>query len=227
MKYIIFIFIIFGFFCNCNNSLSKGKKTVVSKNKNDKTAAELYKESLDTLDSIRKYSITNEDFDGIESIKILSEISGYEGSGNKNYYGTIGFKDEDLAYWKEWFKKNKDSLGYLFHIQSSYEYALNIDKYYVEKIDSTQNFYLLYLKKANNYYKVVSEKVEKSDKCENVKKGDYLTFSLNSIIEISTISYKVDGVLYKGTEFIFDRDSIVDLYESNNLMGLCYLKKKY
>ena len=226
-RYFILIFVIFGMFHNCNKSVPKtDSKLVSAKNEDDRTAAELYKKSLYTLDSIVKHSESNDDLSGFQAIEILSEISGYEGGGDKNYFGTFGFKDEDLVYWKNWYDENKDSLHYFFHIQSSLEFALNIDKYYVVKVDSLQNFYLVYLKKANSDYKVVSEKIEVRDECEKIKTGDFLSLSLKSIVpDTSKISYKVDGVLYKGTEFDFERDSILDIYEADELTGLCYFKR--
>lgn len=213
--------------CNYNNKHNlenyiEEDLDTISKEIYYETANKAYSRSLKVLDSIVDNGIAYDDFSGMKSIEILTEISGHEGHGNHNYFGTFGFKDEDLKYWKEWYNKNKNSLNYLFHIQSPLEYALNIDKYYVVKIDSTRNFYLVYLKKAINYYKVVSEKIEDKNNCEKIKTGYYLTLNLKSIFpDTSKISYKVDGINYKGAEFDFERDSILDIYETDELIGLC------
>lgn len=220
MKRIIFVFIVLGFFCNCNNSISKEKKTVISKNKSDKTAAEFYRESLDTLDSIWKYSITNEDFVGIQSIKILSEISGYEGSGNKNYYGTIGFKDEDLTYWKEWFKKNKDSLCYLYEPQSILQMALNVKMHQVIKVDTLERGYIIYSVKNDSIFKILSARSKPSRKCEKIKVGAYYDFKL----KLAKYSVHMDSLLYKEQKIKFEKNSINDLFFSEHLIGLCYIR---
>jgi len=228
MKFLIVILL---FIVGCNNKHNlqnnvKEELDTISEEVYYETANNAYLRSIKVLDSIVDNGLPYDDFSGMKSIEILTEISGYVGHGNHNYFGTFGFKDEDLIYWKDWFNENKDSLNYLFHIQSPLEYALNIDRYYVVKIDSMGDFYLIYLKKANNYYKVVSEKIENTDKCEKIKNGDYLSINLKSVFpDTSKISYKVDGINYKGTEFDFERDSILDIYETDELIGLCRIKK--
>ncbi|WP_157417897.1 hypothetical protein [Aequorivita capsosiphonis] len=102
---------------------------------------------------------------------------------------------------------------------------MNINKYHVVKIDSAQNFYLIYLKRGGNYFKVVSEKIEKANNCEKIKKQDYLSLSINLITGNSKIPFKVDGIIYKETAFVFERDSILNIYEADQLTGLCYNKK--
>jgi len=92
-------------------------------------------------------------------------------------------------------------------------------------IDSLQSFYLIYAKKKNEYYKIVSEKIELTNNCKKIKTGDYLSLNLKSIVpDTSKISYKVGGVLYKGVEFDFEKDTILDIYKTEDLVGLCYLK---
>jgi hypothetical protein len=136
----------------------------------------------------------------------------------RNHNNSDLIQKSDISKNEDTLKKSKKNIEY----DEKYN-----DLYLVEKIDSLRDFYLIYAKKEDVYYKVVSEKIETKKKCKIIKKGDYLSLSLNSIIDTSKISYKVDGVLYKGTEFIFERDSIIDIYESNNLLGLCYLKQNY
>lgn len=94
----------------------------------------------------------------------------------------------------------------------------------VMKIDSLQNFYVIIAKKGSSYYKIVSEKKAKSEDCAEIKICNHLEFNLKSIIDTTKISYKVEGVLFKEVEFEFERDSILDIYESDNLRGLCFQK---
>ena len=79
------------------------------------------------------------------------------------------------------------------------------------------------LKKKGANYKIVSEKIELINSCKEIKIGNYLSLILKSIVpDTSKISYKVGGILHKGVEFDFESDSIMDIYESKNFIGLCY-----
>lgn len=101
------------------------------------------------------------------------------------------------------------------------------NNFHVVKIDSLQTFYIIYTKKDKIDYKIVSEKIELSKECNKVKKGDYLALELKSIVpDTSKISYKIGGVGYNGVDIDFEGDSILDIYESKNLIGLCYFPKK-
>lgn len=100
------------------------------------------------------------------------------------------------------------------------------NNFHVVQIDSLQTFYIIYTKKDNIDYKIVSEKIELSKECNKVKKGDYLALELKSIVpDTSKISYKIGGVGYNGVDIDFEGDSILDIYESKNLIGLCYFPK--
>jgi hypothetical protein len=101
----------------------------------------------------------------------------------------------------------------------------NENLFNIVRIDSVQNFYIIYAKKKNIYFKIISEKIETTNYCKKINRGNYLVLNLESIVpDTSRISYKVGGVLYKGVEFVFENDSILDIYKTNNLSGLCYLK---
>lgn len=105
--------------------------------------------------------------------------------------------------------------------------SIETNNFHVVKIDSLQTFYIIYTKKENIDYKIVSEKIELSKNCNKVKKGDYLALKLISIVpDTSKISYKIGGVGYNGVDIDFEGDSILDIYESKNLVGLCYFPKK-
>lgn len=96
----------------------------------------------------------------------------------------------------------------------------------VIKIDSLKTFYVIYTKKKGINYKIVSERIALSKNCNKITKGDFLSLELTSIVpDTSKISYKIGGVGYNGVEIEFEGDSILDIYETKDLKGLCYTKK--
>src|SRR5690606_15727098 len=105
IKIFIFIFLIFSCKDSSNSTIPQieESKTVTSSNKIDtitelstkKTAFQIYEESLSILEQIVESGKPYDHSDGFEAVAYLTEISGYEGGGNHNYFGTFGFKDED------------------------------------------------------------------------------------------------------------------------------------
>jgi hypothetical protein len=104
---------------------------------------------------------------------------------------------------------------------------VNNNFFRVIKLDSIKHFYVIYTKKKNINYKIISEKIELSRGCDKLKVGDHISkLELTSIVgDTSKMSYKVGGVGYQGVEFDFEGDSISDIYEAKNLIGLCLIKK--
>lgn len=100
------------------------------------------------------------------------------------------------------------------------------DYFEVIKVDSLESLYVIYTKKKEVNYKIISERTVFSNNCKKIKKGDFLDLKLISIVpDTSKISYKISGVGYKGIEIEFEGDSILDIYETKNLKGLCWVKK--
>ena len=109
--------------------------------------------------------------------------------------------------------------------------------YEVYKIDSINNFYLIYAKKSDSIFKIVSSKTTNTN-CESIKLSQKYNFSLHSIwtqpIMIGNVNVSpsqtphVTGLRYDDSTTIWiDRaKGIYDLYSCDNLQGLCYLKKK-
>jgi hypothetical protein len=106
----------------------------------------------------------------------------------------------------------------------------------VNKIDSVNNYYLVYLKKGTNWYKIVSKK-ENLDNAKKIKVNSSYKFSLKSIWnqEILIGGVNVSPSLFphvtclsfdKETSICIERDSINDLFVSKNLKGLHYIKNK-
>lgn len=102
----------------------------------------------------------------------------------------------------------------------------NPTKFYIYKLDSIDNLYLIYAKKDKSYYKILSEKmIQPLPGCEKIKLYKNYSLDVISIVpDTSKISIHLDGILYKNTEITFEKDSIWDLYKSPQLNGLCFKK---
>ncbi len=133
MKYIeILIILILLLGCNTKGSQEKideiNQKEVVNINKekqSQQTVSLIYKKSLNKLDSIIAKELPLDHSDGFKAVRFLSEISNYGGNGNHSYFGTIGFKKEDLDYWKEWYENNKDTLNYIYQPKDTLAFKYN------------------------------------------------------------------------------------------------------
>lgn len=111
---------------------------------------------------------------------------------------------------------NQEATGSLNHTDTSYE---------VYRIDSVNNYYVIYISRKDTNYKVISKK-QFSENCRRIKNGKYYDFELTSLsIEINTPGFAeclwVDSI----TKICLE-NSIVDLKVSKNVKGLCYKGKK-
>lgn len=108
-----------------------------------------------------------------------------------------------------------------------------MEEYYVYQIDTIDDYYLLYAKKGDEIFKIVSKK-EKSKKCNLIKLDNryffdlYAQSSIKLVIdgkEIAPPVTIVDVMCYNfenGTKICTDRkNGIHDLYYARNLKGLC------
>ncbi|WP_374172813.1 hypothetical protein [Flavobacterium tructae] len=104
----------------------------------------------------------------------------------------------------------------------------------VNKIDSVNNYYLVYLKKDKNWYKIVSKK-DGAINSKKIKINSSYKFCLKSIWnqEILIAGVNVSPSLTphvtclgfdKETSICIERDSINDLFVTKNLKGLFYIK---
>lgn len=226
MKYFKIIIIIFGVTYGCNSTVQKKiDKDLSTKNGNYKTAADYYSLALKSLDSISMHSDPSDDFASLNALKILSEISGYEGSGEKNYYGTFGFTDDDLEYWKLWFSNNKDSLYYLFEPDSPLNSALFINKYQVIKVDTLNSGFVIYSKKNDSLFKILSVRSNTTKSCEKIKVGAYYDFNLKILFpNTSKSTIPIYSILLKEINIESEGVSINDIYFCENLKGVCYIR---
>ncbi len=111
----------------------------------------------------------------------------------------------------------------------------NYSNYYkVYKIDSVNNFYLIYARKRDSLYKIVSQKHATAN-CVRIQENGEYEFTLHS--SLSNRSVGTDVILPQNslsvncfnyndsTTICLERDSINDLFYADNLKGLCFKKK--
>lgn len=113
--------------------------------------------------------------------------------------------------------------------------VVNKDLYNVYKIDSINDYYLIYAKKKENLFKIVSEK-DYTRNCDIIKKGQEYNFKLNSLTSqsptingIKTAPVTIVNVMChefkKDTRICTDRENgIYDLYFAENVKGLCLIE---
>ena len=104
--------------------------------------------------------------------------------------------------------------------------------YYVYKIDSVNNFYLIYAKREKSLYKIVSEK-SIIDNCKKVEVRKRYYFSLRSlwkqehtlpdghITSPSMVPHLTCLTFDSITSICLERPKINDLYLAQNVKGLC------
>ena len=108
-----------------------------------------------------------------------------------------------------------------------------LTSYKVYKIDSINTYYLIYAKKGDTLYKIVSTK-EIIENCERIKVNVRYDFKLHSSLSdfkignvtIHQTDLNVSCYAYDASTYIcLERDSINDLYYADNIKGLCYINK--
>jgi len=104
----------------------------------------------------------------------------------------------------------------------------NHEKFYkVYKIDSINNYYLIYLNDKQYNYKVVSEKADNINCREKIKVNRKYRLELVSITRSMLgdhfLSYHhLGGITLGNTLIRIEREnSIIDLYYAKNIKGLC------
>jgi hypothetical protein len=123
-------------------------------------------------------------------------------------------------------------IGFFFPKAERSKYILSKSEvsYIVYKIDSIHTWYLIYARKGDSLYKIVSKKMI-IENCNRIEVKKYYAFHLHS----SIYGYKIAGktILPQNTQlvncFAFDdstnicleRDSINDLHYADNVKGLC------
>lgn len=113
-------------------------------------------------------------------------------------------------------------------------YKINdMTSFEVYKIDSINSYYLIYAKRTDTLYKIVSNK-EKIKNCYSIRKGMKYKFKIHAIsdnaptiggLKIKPVNY-LDVACYqfdKETK-ICREDGMHDIYYVDNVKGLCYIK---
>lgn len=98
--------------------------------------------------------------------------------------------------------------------------------YEIVRIDSIKNVYLIYGKKNDSIFKIVSSKT-KIQNCIPIKEGDTLELVLKSSFRENFYQRKdITGVNYNGVLIRFDKtkDVVWDLFTTENIKGICYIK---
>lgn len=106
----------------------------------------------------------------------------------------------------------------------------------VHKIDSINDYYVVYLKKSDNWFKVVSKKDSGKHSRNKIEIKKSYFFNLHSLWNEKLIINGIDVSLSKTpnvqcigfdekTSICIERDSINDLFTTKNLEGLKYQKQ--
>lgn len=102
-------------------------------------------------------------------------------------------------------------------------------KYKIIKIDSIDKVYVIYALKNNIYYKILSEKDSSRVGCEKLEIDKLYSLNIKSLLFpeelVNLQSGHITGTDFSGTIINIEEDSIMDLHHSNNLKGICYVKK--
>ena len=106
----------------------------------------------------------------------------------------------------------------------------SLDLYKVSKIDSVNNYYIIYALKKDSLFKLVSKK-ESNMKCNKIRKNFTYKFVLHSISKTSININGLDMVPMNNIDincYQFDQNTkicketgIIDIYIVENLKGLC------
>jgi len=116
------------------------------------------------------------------------------------------------------------------------ENNLKLTSYKVYKIETINDYYLIYAKKKDSLYKIVSKNEPSISGCQKIKLNNYYNFKLHSRrenaptiggVKLNPINYlDVECYMYdKDTKICIDaKNGIFDLYYAENVKGLCFIK---
>jgi hypothetical protein len=100
--------------------------------------------------------------------------------------------------------------------------------YFITRIDSTGNYYLLYASRNDSTFEIASVKEATTTNCNKVKLNERYTFRLQSrIYQAGNITRQTNHhveclTLDSITTVCFKKGSVRDLFFVDNLFGLCY-----
>ena len=107
----------------------------------------------------------------------------------------------------------------------------NPNPYFISKIDSINNFYVIYAKRNDSLFKIVSKKEAFLPRCNKIALNQSYPFDLTSMLSINgeriipNVSvHEVAGLQLNDSTIIeFENESRRDLYSPSNLKGLCLI----
>ena len=105
--------------------------------------------------------------------------------------------------------------------------------YRIYKIDSVNTYYVIYAKKMDSIFKIISPKVRNTG-CSKITVGKIYKLNLYSLLFVkgkpvipANLLYQLSGwSVDDSTTINFEGDSIRNLYQAKNLKGLCLINKK-
>ena len=111
--------------------------------------------------------------------------------------------------------------------------TLEAEGYKVYKIKSVENYYLIYAKKNDSLYKIISKK-ESIANCNEIKKNGIYDFKLQAILKNRFKNTKfpkpmndldITCFTFEGGIKICREEGMDELYYADNIKGSCFLKK--
>lgn len=104
----------------------------------------------------------------------------------------------------------------------------------VKKIDSIDNYYLIYCRNGGKNYKIVSRKMNFKSSCKTIKVDSSYDFKLLQLTNVSSASVDseiptpinyldIEKCIFKENTKICNEPK-TELYEAKNLNGLCIVK---
>ena len=97
--------------------------------------------------------------------------------------------------------------------------------YKIKKIVEEESVYLIYAKKNDSIFKILSDKYYLNNSyCKTIKNKKYYYLDLriiHPILGVGPINYLDITINYKGTSLILEEKSHYKIYKAENLKGLC------
>jgi hypothetical protein len=105
--------------------------------------------------------------------------------------------------------------------------STNTNYYKILSIDSTVDIYVIKAKNKNNYYKIVSKRIDSPlSNCKKIRINKSYKFELVSLLQKEKFTTMIGGIDFDGESILFERDSINDIHTANNLRGISLLPSK-
>ncbi|MBZ4044562.1 hypothetical protein [Flavobacterium hibisci] len=105
--------------------------------------------------------------------------------------------------------------------------STNTNYYKILSIDSTADIYVIKAKNKNNYYKIVSKRIDRPlYNYLKIRINKSYKFELVSLLHKEKFTTMIGRIDFYGESILFERDSINDIRTTNNLQGITLLPSK-